>query len=151
MFTAYEYRTRRVKVAERLGPIHSPADVVAVLSECLRPDADETEQLAVVALDSTNAVVGLERVYRGHATGCSVRLGELFRFAVRIGAAGIIVCHTHPAGDPAPSDADLALTVDLQRAGRLLDIELVDHLILGTEGRSLSLRASGHLRPLLTA
>lgn len=69
-------------------------------------------------------------------------MGEVFRDAVRIGAAAIIVAHNHPSGDPTPSPEDVAVTKILVEAGSLLDIELLDHLIIG-RNCFVSLKARG--------
>jgi DNA repair protein RadC len=71
-----------------------------------------------------------------------VRVAEVFRDAVRQQATAIVAVHNHPSGDPTPSAADVALTVEIVAAGQLLDIELLDHLIIG-QGRWLSLKRLG--------
>jgi DNA repair protein RadC len=71
-----------------------------------------------------------------------VRVGEVYRDAVRQTATAIVAVHNHPSGDPTPSAADVALTVELAQAGALLDIDLLDHLIIG-QGRWVSLRRLG--------
>lgn len=102
------------------------------------------EELRVVVVNTRNAVIGWHTLYRGSLAGAPVRVGEVFRDAVRRQAAGIAVVHNHPSGDPTPSAEDLRITGELARAGRLLDIELLDHLIVG-HGRWVSLRALGVL------
>ena len=72
-----------------------------------------------------------------------MRVGELFRGAVRVNATAIIVAHNHPSGDPTPSPDDMHLTAQVLAAGRLLDIALLDHLILGEDGTFTSLRDRG--------
>jgi DNA repair protein RadC len=81
-------------------------------------------------------------VYAGNLAGSSVRVGEVYRDAVRRLAAGIVVVHNHPSGDPSPSADDLRITRELADAGRLLDIDLLDHVIVAAEGW-VSLRALG--------
>jgi DNA repair protein RadC len=120
--------------------IASPDDVVDLLG--LEMAALEQEQLRVVLLDTKNRVVATRTVYQGSANQAMVRAGEVFRDAVRRNAVGIIVVHNHPSGDPTPSSADVALTAELVRAGQLLDIEVIDHLIIG-QGRHVSLRRLG--------
>jgi DNA repair protein RadC len=83
-------------------------------------------------------------VYVGNLAGSPVRVGEVFRDAVRRQAAALVVVHNHPSGDPSPSPEDLRITRELADAGRLLDIELVDHLVIG-HGEWVSLRALGVL------
>ena len=95
-------------------------------------------------LDTKNVVTARRTVYRGNLAGSSVRVGEVFRDAVRSCSAAVVVVHNHPSGDPTPSGEDLRITAELAEAGRLLDIELLDHLIIG-RGRWSSLRAVGAL------
>jgi DNA repair protein RadC len=91
----------------------------------------EREELWVVLLNTRNVVVGQERVYAGNVSSSLVRIGELFTEAVRRIAPRIILVHNHPSGDPTPSPEDLHLTAEALAAGRLLDIQLLDHLIIG--------------------
>ncbi len=81
-------------------------------------------------------------VYQGNVSAALVRVAELFRDAVRIHAAGVIVVHNHPSGDPEPSADDLHLTAEAIAAGRLLDIALLDHVILAGDS-FVSLRDRG--------
>ena len=102
----------------------------------------EREELRVVLLNTKNVVVACGTVYVGNLAGSLVRVGEVFRDAVRRNAAAVMVVHNHPSGDPAPSAEDLRITRELSDAGRLLDIGLLDHLIIGRD-RWISLRAMG--------
>lgn len=145
MAAVYEYVYARRKVAESPGTVRTPADVAAVLSEYVQPDAAESEHLVLAVLDSRNAIIAIEELYRGNLAGSTVRVCEVFRTAVRVNGAAIVVAHNHPSGDPSPSAEDIALTAELERAGRILDIEVVDHVVLGADGRSSSLRALGHV------
>ena len=122
--------------------IGSPAD----LAERLMPAMGhlEREELRSVLLNTKNVVTGMVTVYGGNLAGSSVRVGEVFRDAVRRQAASIVIVHNHPSGDPSPSAEDLRITRELAEAGRLLDIELLDHLVIG-HGRWVSLRALGAL------
>jgi DNA repair protein RadC len=87
-------------------------------------------------------VIGQERVYQGNVASSLVRVGELFREAVRRTASGLILVHNHPSGDPSPSPDDLRLTAEAVAAGRLLDIAVLDHLVVA-EASSVSLRERG--------
>lgn len=120
--------------------IRTPTDVAEPLVDAM--GALEREELRVLLLDTKNVVTATRTVYRGNLAGSSVRVGEVFQDAVRAAAAAIIVAHNHPSGDAAPSGEDLRITAELAEAGRLLDIELLDHLIIG-RGRWTSLRALG--------
>ncbi|MGZ6294434.1 MAG: JAB domain-containing protein, partial [Candidatus Limnocylindrales bacterium] len=83
-----------------------------------------------------------ETVYRGNVSTALVRIGELFRDAVRQHAAALIVIHNHPSGDPTPSPDDLHLTAEAVAAGRLLDVPVLDHIIVGHDAY-VSLRDRG--------
>ena len=122
--------------------VRTPAD----LAERLLPGMAclEREELRVATLNTKNVVTALATVYVGNLAGLAVRVGEVFRDAVRRNAAAVLVVHNHPSGDPSPSGEDLRITADLAHAGRLLDIELLDHLVIGRE-RWVSLRALGAL------
>jgi DNA repair protein RadC len=122
--------------------IRAPAD----LAERLVPAMGhlEREELRTVLLNTKNTVTGMVTVYVGNLAGSSVRVGEVFREAVRVQAAAMVVVHNHPSGDPSPSAEDLRITRELAEAGRLLDIELLDHLVIG-HARWVSLRALGAL------
>ena len=102
----------------------------------------EREELRVVLLNTKNAVLAAPTVYQGNVSTALVRVGELFRDAVRQHAAGIIVVHNHPSGDPTPSPDDLHLTAETVAAGRLLDVPVLDHLIIGHDAY-VSLRDRG--------
>jgi DNA repair protein RadC len=122
--------------------ISTPSDVGEPLVDGM--GSLEREELRVLLLDTKNVVIAERTVYRGNLAGSSVRVGEVYRDAVRRCAAAIVVAHNHPSGDPSPSGEDLRITTELAEAGRLLDIELLDHVIIG-RGRWTSLRAMGAL------
>lgn len=109
--------------------IRGPADVANRL--VLQMGRLEREELRVVILDTKNHVLRIQTVYQGNLSSSLVRVGELFRDAVRINAASVILVHNHPSGDPTPSPDDLHLTAEALAAGRLLDIGLLDHLVIG--------------------
>ena len=102
----------------------------------------EREELRVLLLNAKNVVLRQVTVYQGNVSAALVRVAELFRDAVRIHAAGVIVVHNHPSGDPEPSPDDLHLTAEAIAAGRLLDIALLDHVILAADSY-VSLRDRG--------
>jgi DNA repair protein RadC len=101
-----------------------------------------SEELRVVLLDTRNGVLASRTVYRGNVSAALVRIGELFRDAIRLHAARLILVHNHPSGDPTPSPDDLHLTAEAVAAGRLLDIAVLDHLVIG-HGAFVSLRDRG--------
>ena len=120
--------------------IRAPRDV----AERLLPDMArlEREELRVLLLNTKNCVLRQSTVYVGNVSAALVRVAELFRDAVRTHAAGIVVVHNHPSGDPEPSPDDLHLTAEAIAAGRLLDIPLLDHVVLAGDGY-VSLRDRG--------
>lgn len=137
----YEYRTTRHRIAEAPAVIRQPIDTLPVLRAML--DDRETEALAVIVLNTKNAVLAAEIVYSGNLSAAVVRVGEVFRLAVRMNGAAIIMAHNHPSGDPTPSPADVHLTAEAVAAGRLLDIPVRDHIVLGDDGAFASLRDRG--------
>ncbi len=98
------------------------------------------EQLRILLLDGKNQVMGNVLRYQGTVNSSVLRVAEVFRPAITTNCPGIIVCHNHPSGDPTPSEDDIHATRQLVEAGAILDIELVDHLIIGA-GRYASLKA----------
>lgn len=122
--------------------VSSPADAATVLRPCFL--GKEQESLFVLMLDTRNRVIALPvEVYRGSLNTTMIRIGELFREAIRRNAASIVVAHNHPSGDPSPSPDDVAVTRMVVEAGKLLDIALHDHLILGSGSRFVSLKERG--------
>ncbi|HWV34478.1 MAG TPA: DNA repair protein RadC [Thermomicrobiales bacterium] len=120
--------------------IASPEDVMHLVG--VEMGALEQEQLRVILLDTKHAVLAVRMVYKGSANQASIRVSELFRDAIRHAAVALVLVHNHPSGDPTPSSADIAMTVDVVEAGRLLDIAILDHIIIG-HGRHVSLKRLG--------
>ncbi len=121
--------------------IRSPADAANLLMYDMA--ALDQEYLFVILLDTRNRVIGKpQEVYHGSLNTSLIRVGEVFRDAVKANAAAIIVAHNHPSGDPSPSPEDVAVTRALVEAGRLLDIDVVDHLVIG-QHRFVSLKERG--------
>jgi DNA repair protein RadC len=120
--------------------IRSPSDVADRL--LLQMGRLEREELRVVLLNTKNVVLRVATVYQGNVSSSLVRVGELFRDAVRLNASGLILVHNHPSGDPTPSPDDLHLTAEALAAGRLLDIDVLDHLVVGHDAW-VSLRDRG--------
>jgi DNA repair protein RadC len=131
---------RRIAVASPdVRPvIRSPEDAASLL--VYEMSALEQEHLRVLLLDTKNQLLRSADVYRGSLNSSLIRVGEVFRDAVRSNAAAVIVAHNHPSGDPAPSPEDVAVTRALVEAGRLLDIEVLDHLVIAG-GRFVSLQS----------
>jgi DNA repair protein RadC len=109
--------------------IHTPADAAVILMPLLAHRGQEI--LAVLALDTRNRVVDTIEVYRGSLNASPVRVCELFRPAIQRNCASVILSHNHPSGDPKPSNEDVNLTRIAVQAGKLLDIDVLDHLVIG--------------------
>lgn len=120
--------------------IHSPGDAAAILQHPM--SALEQEELWVILLDTRNRVMRTESIYKGSLNSSQVRVGELFKSAVRRNAAAVIVAHNHPSGDPTPSPDDIAVTRAIVQGGKMLDIEVLDHLVIG-RGSYVSLKERG--------
>ncbi len=120
--------------------ITSPADAANLLMSEM--SLLEQEHLRVILLDTRNQVLKMPTIYIGSLNTSVVRIAELFRPAIRDNAAAIIVAHNHPSGDPSPSAEDVRVTREIVKAGKLLNIELLDHIVIGRQ-RFVSLKERG--------
>src|SRR5436305_10162991 len=98
------------------------------------------EEMRVMVLDTRNSVVANLLLYQGTVNSSVLRASEIFRPAVTRKCPGIIICHNHPSGDPTPSPEDIAVTEQLVHAGNVLDVDLIDHLVIGQNNRFVSLK-----------
>ncbi len=133
-------RRLTLEAPEERPAVHSPADAAMLVQ--YEMSALEQEVLKVILLDSRNRVMDITELYRGSLNSSQVRVGELFRPAIRRNSAALIVVHNHPSGDPAPSPDDIAITRAIVQAGKLLDIDVLDHLVIG-KGRFVSMKERG--------
>nr|WP_276569115.1 DNA repair protein RadC [Insulibacter thermoxylanivorax] len=122
--------------------IRSPRDAAALLMEELR--YFQKEHFVVLFLNTKNHVIAKETLSMGSLNAAIVHPREVYRSAVKRGAASIICAHNHPSGDPTPSREDLALTHRLTEAGNIIGIDLLDHLIIG-DGVFVSLKEQGYM------
>lgn len=120
--------------------IGSPADA-ALLVQYEMENLDH-EELFVILLDRRNKVLQIVRLYVGSVSSSQIRVGEVFKPAITQNASAIILAHNHPSGDPTPSPDDVAVTRAIVQAGKLLDIDLLDHLVIG-RARWASLKERG--------
>ena len=120
--------------------LRSPADIYAHLAPMM--EHLEQEEMVVVALDAKNRVMATEMVYRGSASELCLRVGELLRPAVRCNAVAVVIAHNHPSGDPTPGPDDVNTTDLIVQGGKLLSIEVLDHIIIGNR-RYISLKERG--------
>jgi DNA repair protein RadC len=141
----------RIKAALNLGlrlnipneerpTINSPADAAALVQSEM--GMLEKEHLRVLLLDRRNRVLEIVEIYQGSVNSSQVRVGEVFRPAIQRLASAIVVCHNHPSSDPTPSPDDVAVTRAIVQAGKLLDIDVLDHLVIA-HTRWVSLKERG--------
>ncbi len=138
---ALELGRRLMTVSPHERPqVRSPAEAAELIMTEM--SLLEQEQLRTILLDTRNTVLGVPLVYQGSLNTAVVRVGELFRHAIRANAAAIIVAHNHPSGDPAPSPEDVRVTRAVVEAGKLLNIDVLDHLVIGHQ-RFVSMKERG--------
>jgi DNA repair protein RadC len=120
--------------------VSSPDDAFHLLkSEMMFLDQ---EQLRLILLDTRNRVLRTPTIYVGSLNTSVIRVGELFRAAIRENAAAFIIAHNHPSGDPSPSPEDINVTRQIVQAGKLLDVDVLDHIVIG-RNRYVSLKQRG--------
>ena len=135
---ALELGLRAAAATDERPIVRSPEDIAGLVLADMSLLAEE--QVRVLLLDARNRVLGIPTVYVGSVHTTNVRIGELLSEAVRIKAASIVAIHNHPSGDPAPSAADVQMTRSLHEAAKLMDIDLLDHIVIGG-GRYVSMHA----------
>ena len=133
-------RRMLVESPEERPQIRSPADAANLLM--MEMSLLDQEHLKLLLLDTKNRVLKMPTVYIGNLNTSVIRVGELFRYALRDNCAAIIVAHNHPSGDPTPSPEDVRVTERIVKAGNLLDIDVLDHIIIGKQ-RFVSLKERG--------
>ncbi|MFC1926266.1 DNA repair protein RadC [Chloroflexota bacterium] len=120
--------------------VSSPQDIANLLQ--VEMSFLDQEELRLVLLNTKNQVLAIPRVYKGNVNSSLIRVSEIFRDAVRENCPALVVVHNHPSGDPTPSPEDVKVTEQIVEAGKLLDIDVLDHLIFG-EQRYVSLKERG--------
>jgi DNA repair protein RadC len=132
---AFELGKRLVTLAPGERPqITGPEDAYALLKGQMA--LLEQESVRVILLNTKNRVVDICEISVGSLNSSIIRVGEVFKEAVRQQAAAIVLAHNHPSGDPSPSPEDVAITRKVVEAGQLLDIEVLDHVVVGRPGPS---------------
>lgn len=137
LVAAIELGSRLINHTEERPEVRQPLDVGNLLMSKMRHLA--CEHFVVLLMNMKNKVIKEEWLYKGTLNSSVIRVSEVYRQAIRRQAAAIIVAHNHPSGDPTPSPEDIRVTRDIRQAGTLLDIELLDHVIVG-HGRWVSMR-----------
>ncbi len=138
---ALELARRLARFTESPRPlIKSPGDAAALVMEEMR--RLDREHFRVLLLNTKNRVLGVDEVSVGTLNYSAVHPREIFRRAIKRSAASVILVHNHPSGDPAPSREDIEITERLVEAGKIIGIQVLDHIIVG-EKRFVSLKAEG--------
>ncbi len=127
------------KASERPA-IHSPGDAFQILHPFMV--GLDHEELWVMNLNARNRMLSVNRLYSGSVNASQVRVGEVFKPAIRESASALLIAHNHPSGDPSPSPDDIAITRAITMAGKLLDIDVLDHLVIGAD-RFVSMKERG--------
>jgi len=125
-----------------LTTINNPGEAAALATLKYEMSALEQEHLRVILLDTRNHVLDTVEIYRGSVNTAQVRPADVFKPAIRKNATALIVVHNHPSGDPTPSPDDVAVTRELVKAGELIDVKVLDHIIIG-QGRHVSMKERG--------
>jgi DNA repair protein RadC len=145
---AFKLAERMAKEIQREQPVvDTPERIAALLRDENR--LYQVEQFQVVLLNTRRRLIRVEKISQGTLDTILVHPREVFKLAILANAAAIILVHNHPSGDPTPSESDVKVTRDLIRAGQLLKIDVIDHVIFGkpTTGREKdysSLRELGY-------
>ncbi len=122
-------RRMALEIRQESPTLDTPERIAELLREENRPF--EVENFQVVLLNTRRKLIRVERISQGTLDTILVHPREVFKSAIAANAAAVVLAHNHPSGDPTPSEADIKVTRDLIRAGQLLKIEVLDHVILG--------------------
>ena len=123
---------RDSSLAAKPDPVSGPTSCEAIFRDFIGSPAEE--HVVCLMLDMKNKPVGIQTISIGSLNSSIIAVREVFKAAVMCNAAAIILCHNHPSGDPTPSPEDVSITRKIHEAGQLLDIELLDHIVLGYPG-----------------
>ena len=136
-----EYARRKYeRVNERVFIIHGPDDAYEYVKSKLQ--YEQKEHFCVILLDTKNHIIGFREVSIGSLSASVVHPREVMLEAVKAHAASIILVHNHPSGDPSPSREDVNITDQLCKAGKIIDIPVLDHIIIG-HNHFISLKEKG--------
>lgn len=134
---------REEKTEYRDGALQSPKAVAEAMNAIFNMDAQPMEIFTMIALDIKKKPVGCFLISQGSLDATVVHPREVFQRALMVNAHSIIIAHNHPSGEVTPSYNDVNLTRRLKDAGKIMDIELIDHLIIGENGKFYSFGEEG--------
>ena len=146
-YTPKEFKVLNIRECQPMTEVADTPEIVAQYWRNNIPQADwydpMKEAFVVLVLNTRRRIIGHNLITLGTLDTCTVHSREVFRPAIALAGSAIILAHSHPSGDPTPSEADIKVTRDLIRAGQLLKIEILDHVIIGSTTHQ-SLRANGY-------
>ena len=143
VFAVKELAKRLMRRESRsIEVIHGPEDVAHFAMPYFRQE--QKEHFAILMLNTKNHILGLQDISVGSLTASVVHPREVFETAILHHSAAIILLHNHPSGDPTPSDEDISVTKRLVKAGEVMDVQVLDHIILG-DGKFASMKEKGLL------
>jgi len=137
--SAFVLSSRLALASMECVEINSPSDAAAL---CTDMSTFDVEHLRLIAMNTRNKVLGAVDVYKGSVNSSQIRVGEVFRYAIQRNASSVICAHNHPSGEISVSPDDVAVTRALVQAGKLLEIDVLDHLVVGN-GNWVSLKEKG--------
>lgn len=129
---------REEKASYDVPSIHEPKDAAEAFERVFHLTEEAQEVLVAFFLSTKNEIVGASEITRGSLTESMVPISQIFKAALLHNAASIMVAHNHPSGDPTPSTADIMATLHLQDAGKVMEINVLDHIIIG-DGTAISI------------
>ena len=129
-------------VSRKIDVIHGPEDAASFIAPRLQNE--RREHFVALMLNMKNHILAYEEISIGSLNASVVHPREVFAAAIHHGAASLIIAHNHPSGDPSPSREDIAVTQRLVKAGRIMDVPVIDHIIIG-DNKFLSLKEKGML------
>ena len=142
----YEWQQFEIKLVRKARKSRSKAQVtsIASLARVFRQHAEEVdhESIWIAAFDAAKRLIGIQELYRGTSTTCTVGIAEVFRFPIVLNATSFALVHNHPSGAVTPSEPDLALTKDVYRLANELQLDFFDSLVIGARGNYRSMRQS---------
>lgn len=144
----YEYRKYRLEIVEDANvmdsydyQVSSSEDVQKFLNDICRLNKNPSEHFIAIAINARGNIIGYTTVSIGDLCSSVTHPREVFKFAVCCNAGSVVFAHNHPSGDPSPSDADIASTKRLIEAGEILGIPVLDHIVIGSGDKYISMRA----------
>lgn len=143
MFVRELMVTYRVTERSLSAPVSTPREAAAFLAPILAHEP--VEVFLAVFLNTRHRVIAFHEAARGTLDAALIHPREIFKAAFLANAAGLLLAHNHPSGDPEPSPLDDGLTSRLRQAGEIVGVEVVDHIIIGHDGRYCSYRESGRI------